>query len=301
MQLLSFILLVCICLLLSSPGCYCAGVSLVCPVDTVGSAAQSATVGLPCCKSAASAAVTVTNNVVFGTAFNIVTRRDETLLLDTYRRSNIPLSTRIPAVVVVHGGGFMPTSTKQMDKTVQEATGYARLGFMVLSIEYRRYGGALRSPELMTHPAQDVLAAIRYVHTNAATLGIDTKNIGVYGSSAGGIAVVYALAGDVGTGTSTSNAGASTRVNAAAVCAGGFFDDDGISLRPCASVPPVLFMERLYPHPRRVQQCNIQTECVCVCVCVWAASRTTQLRRVRGHHGCPRLYGGWKRTGYRRK
>ena len=57
---------------------------------------------------------------------------------------------------------------------------------------------------ILTDPAHDVLAAVRYVAKEAVTLGADAANIGLSGSSAGGITVAHALILDFGEGDSGS-------------------------------------------------------------------------------------------------
>ncbi len=83
-----------------------------------------------------------------------------------------------PGLLIVHGGGWKNGSPEAVK-------GYGflfgREGYVVVTPEYRLTGEA-------GWPAQihDVKAALRWMHANAATLGVDPKRIAVMGNSAGG-------------------------------------------------------------------------------------------------------------------
>jgi gluconolactonase len=119
-----------------------------------------------------------------------------------------------PAVVVVHGGGWL-----KGDKTKFRALaiGLAKAGFVSMAIEYR-LGGEARFPAGI----QDCNAAVRYLRANAATYGVDPARIGAVGGSAGGHLVgLMATGSDVpelqGEG---GHGGQSSRLKAAIVLAG---------------------------------------------------------------------------------
>jgi acetyl esterase/lipase len=99
----------------------------------------------------------------------------------------------IPALLDIHGGGFVVGS---MAMEHGFAVTVAReLGVVVVAVEYRL------APE---HPypagVEDCYAALRWMHDDAAVLGIDRDRIGVGGQSAGGglAAAVALLARDRG-------------------------------------------------------------------------------------------------------
>ncbi len=94
---------------------------------------------------------------------------------------------RMPAIVLVHGGGWV-----HGDKTKFRALAIelARKGYVTMAIEYRLAGEA-KFPAAV----HDCNAAVRYMRAQAEELGIDPNRIGMVGGSAGGH-----LAGLVATG-----------------------------------------------------------------------------------------------------
>lgn len=114
--------------------------------------------------------VTVENHVVFGTGGG----RD--LRCNIYRPPD--QRPNAPAVLLVHGGGWMQGDRSQLH-------GYGillgRVGYLCVACEYRLSGES-------KWPAQihDVKAALRWMRANAGELGIDPEKIAVSGNSAGG-------------------------------------------------------------------------------------------------------------------
>ncbi len=113
--------------------------------------------------------VTVEQGVVFGTGGG----RD--LKCNVYHPPQE--GTKRPAVLLVHGGGWMTGDPTQLH-------GYGillgRIGYVCVSTEYRLAGES-------KWPAQihDVKACLRWMRANAETLGIDPDKIVVEGNSAG--------------------------------------------------------------------------------------------------------------------
>jgi acetyl esterase/lipase len=114
-------------------------------------------------------AQTVDANVMYG----------PDLRLDVYRPS-APAAQSRPAIILIHGGGWM-----SLDKSTMTGMGnfLAREGFVAFSVDYRLYDGTKNR-----WPAQldDVQRAVRWVRANAATYGVDPEKIGAFGHSAGG-------------------------------------------------------------------------------------------------------------------
>lgn len=96
----------------------------------------------------------------------------------------------LPAHAIVHGGGWITGSIKER---VCDATARHRavaVGAVVFAIEYRL------APEFPFPTAvNDVIAAMRWIRSEAERLGVDAHNVSLCGNSAGGnLAAAAALA-----------------------------------------------------------------------------------------------------------
>jgi acetyl esterase/lipase len=160
---------------------------------------------------AAADGVRVADGVVYGQG--LVTRPASArapLLLDLYRPAARARRGR-PAVVLIHGGGFRGGSRKQPE-LVRLATGLARRGIVVASIDYRLSPQApvasrrvaplaAAAPDVpifnaMVAAVDDTLTALDWVRRNAGRLRIDRRRLGLVGGSAGAITadhVAYTL------------------------------------------------------------------------------------------------------------
>jgi acetyl esterase/lipase len=133
--------------------------------------------------------VTVTSNVTYGSAVNLENQM-VTLQLDMYRPAGDTVSAR-PAIVWVHGGSFC-CGNRTSPEIVDEATTFAKKGYVNVSIDYR-----LESPgcsgtfsncvAAIEEAAADAQTAVRFLRTNSATYGIDQNRIAIGGTSAGAI------------------------------------------------------------------------------------------------------------------
>jgi dienelactone hydrolase len=146
--------------------------------------------------------VTVTSNIQYGSAPD-AQGTPVALRLDLYRPTGDTQTSR-PALVWVHGGSFSG-GDKTNTVPVDVANTFARLGYVVVSINYRLLGsGCVSNPSSCTVAAveakRDAQAAVRWLRANAATYGIDPSRIGVGGESAGAITatLVGLLSEDVG-------------------------------------------------------------------------------------------------------
>ena len=99
----------------------------------------------------------------------------------------------LPALLYIHGGGFLMGSVADMDIPCQDYCG--ELGAVIVSVEYRL------APE-HPYPAglHDCYAALVWLHQQANALGVDVARVAVGGGSAGGglSAAVALLARDLG-------------------------------------------------------------------------------------------------------
>ena len=97
------------------------------------------------------------------------------------------------AIVYFHGGGHVIGSLDTHDSVARNLC--AGTGTLVVSVDYRM-GPEHRFPAAV----EDSVAALRWTHDNAASLGIDADRLAVSGDSAGGnlAAVLAIMARDAG-------------------------------------------------------------------------------------------------------
>jgi acetyl esterase/lipase len=123
-------------------------------------------------------------------AFLPTNRRE---LADLYFPSESPKGKRLPAVLVIHGGGFND-GDKARPREINFATNLVANGYVVMSINYklRKQQGQVTWPQ----PVLDAKAAVRWLRKNADRLEIDPERIGAMGGSAGGnLSAMLALTG----------------------------------------------------------------------------------------------------------
>ncbi|MCY7317993.1 MAG: alpha/beta hydrolase [Ramlibacter sp.] len=97
-------------------------------------------------------------------------------------------ATRLPVLVYYHGGGWVIGDLDSHDTLCRELANGS--GCAVVAVDYRM-GPEHRFPAAV----DDVIAATRWVHANAAALDLDGSRIAVGGDSAGGnLAAVVAIA-----------------------------------------------------------------------------------------------------------
>lgn len=168
--------------------------------------------------------VTKTADVTYGSAPDYQ-GQTVTLKLDVYRPAGDPVTTR-PAIVWVHGGGFSGGS-KTSPEIVDEATTFAKKGYVTVSISYRLRptGCTSQSPPgscfaAIVDAMHDAQAAVRFLRARHMTYGVDPFRIAIGGSSAGAVTALNVgfNAGDPG---SSGNAGQSSSVRGAVSLSGG--------------------------------------------------------------------------------
>ena len=109
---------------------------------------------------------------------------DRRQMADLYFPAEIPAGKKLPALVIIHGGGFND-GDKAKYREVNIGTNAAQRGYIGMSINYRLWFKGATKP---TWPQSliDAKAAVRWLRANAERLPIDPAHIGVIGCSAGG-------------------------------------------------------------------------------------------------------------------
>jgi acetyl esterase/lipase len=146
----------------------------------------------------------------------------QTLLLDLYEPVGDTVTER-PAIVWVHGGSFR-SGTRTSPEIVEEATTFARKGYVNVSISYRLSPNGCTTVNLecvtaITDARHDAQAAVRYLRLHADDLGVDTDRIAIAGTSAGAITALNVGYSPEDPGSS-GNPGPSSRVGAAVSLSG---------------------------------------------------------------------------------
>jgi acetyl esterase/lipase len=105
-------------------------------------------------------------------------------------RSRGPVGKPLPAVLLVHGGGFRAGSKQSY---IPMAISLAEHGYVAASVNYR-----LAPAYPFPAAVQDVKAAVRFLRANATKYNIDPSKIGALGGSAGGhLVLMLALTANV--------------------------------------------------------------------------------------------------------
>ncbi len=99
--------------------------------------------------------------------------------LDMAMPQNFDQGKLLPAIVIVHGGGWRAGS-KEVAVYRRLLINYAFQGYVTLSVEYRLTGEA-PFPTCV----EDVKCAVRWLRAHAKEYNVDSERIGAYGHSAG--------------------------------------------------------------------------------------------------------------------
>ena len=101
------------------------------------------------------------------------------LEMEIMKPEKLETSTKpLPTILFVPGGAF---ASANMSRNFQLKVDLAEAGYAVASIEYRVVPQAI-----FPSPLEDVKSAVRFLRANAKRFDIDSNNIAVMGSSAGG-------------------------------------------------------------------------------------------------------------------
>jgi acetyl esterase/lipase len=116
-----------------------------------------------------------------------VEARPISLQLDVYAPCGDDCRDR-PAVILLHGGSFLPRFNRQQPHLVELAEALARHGYVVVTPDYRVRDRPLDDPMgTLRDAVDDCRDALDWVRAHAAEYGIDPARIAIVGSSAGAI------------------------------------------------------------------------------------------------------------------
>ena len=103
---------------------------------------------------------------------------------DLYFPKQVAAGEKLPAVVIIHGGGFND-GDKDRRREINIGANLARRGYVGMSIDYKLWNKYAKSPT-WPQSLHDAKSAVRWLRRNADRLGIDPDRIGAMGCSAGG-------------------------------------------------------------------------------------------------------------------
>lgn len=140
--------------------------------------------------------VTLTSDIPYGPGSAVDQNGNTDVLdLDVYEPTGDTVTSR-PAIIWVHGGSFRG-GDKTSGELVDEATVFAKKGFVNFSISYRLTdaGCSASAPgtqcvDEIADAMHDAQAAVRWVKANAATYGVDPTRVAIGGTSAGAITAI---------------------------------------------------------------------------------------------------------------
>lgn len=152
---------------------------------------------------------------------------DEQMLLDLFQPKAATAQQRLPAVLVITGGGWKSGDRKRLGHIATWLSGH---GFVTAALDYKL---ATETTPSFPRNIQDCKAAVRFLRANAERFGIDPERIGVVGGSAGGhlAALLGTSAGIAELEGAGGHADFKSAVQAVAVMAG------PVNLAPQASRP----------------------------------------------------------------
>jgi acetyl esterase/lipase len=129
---------------------------------------------------------------------DVVVRRDlpyaaaagDALTMDLYRPPGAPEASRLPAVILIHGGPVPRIGAKRMGVFTSYGRLLAASGLVAVTFDHR-----FLAPDRLTDAAADVEAAVTYVRSQAAGLGVDEERLALWAFSGGGPFLSLALRG----------------------------------------------------------------------------------------------------------
>lgn len=160
------------------------------------------------------------------------------LKLDIYMPNQL-VNYQRPAIVVLHGGGFL-FGHKEDSLVVALSQYYASRGYVVYNADYRTgmsAANALNTGKAYYRAVQDAKSCVRYIRKTGVDIGVDTSQIFMIGVSAGAltsIATAYLDQNEIPSFVNYSslgmlenasgNEGFSSKISAVVSISGGVFD-----------------------------------------------------------------------------
>lgn len=212
------------------------GAATTCRGTTTAAVAQAAPV--PFCETGTYQVAKTQDGTIYRTADDYLGVSQQ-LALDVYEPVGDPPAQQRPALLWMHGGYFAFGDRTQNQPTIDD---FASRGFVVISIDYRMeplppaVGGlSIPTPRAVQNTLEDAVAAVQWIHANAAALRIDPASVVAAGYSAGAITAL----GLAHKPTAVSAAGSPTPIAAAVSYSGmDLYPADPL---PTSAVPVLMY------------------------------------------------------------
>lgn len=143
--------------------------------------------------------VATTRNVAYGQApVRAPQPASKRLELDLYEPAGLPPEARRPALVAIHGGGFVEGDKAEEHRRMPGlCRELAARGFVCAAINYRLLGddppgnGASPAERALAAAVDDAASAVSWLAANAAAHRVDSSRIAIGGGSAGAVAALH--------------------------------------------------------------------------------------------------------------
>ena len=134
--------------------------------------------------------VRITSDIQYGSNIDYQNNAID-LYLDVYEPVD-DTETNRPCLVLAHGGAFV-TGNKLDPTTVALCKEFALRGYVTVSMQHRLGTGLTYKgfAEAILRAVQDAKAAVRFLHKNRDTFGIDTAKFAVGGLSSGAVTAIH--------------------------------------------------------------------------------------------------------------
>ena len=125
---------------------------------------------------------------------------EDCLYLNVWRPAGTKAGAKLPVMMWIHGGSFTGGSGMNGFGANHDGTALAAQGIITVTINYR-----LGRAGWFSHPAlekegesanfglEDQIAALKWIRANIGALGGDTKNVTIFGESAGAMSVLMLM------------------------------------------------------------------------------------------------------------
>lgn len=126
--------------------------------------------------------------------------QEDCLYINVYTPANAKPGAKLPVMVWIYGGAFTGGNSTGGFGAVHDGKEFAKQDVITVTFNYRlgRYGwfahpALTKEGETANFGMADQIAALKWVQANVGQFGGNTKNVTIFGESAGAISVLYLM------------------------------------------------------------------------------------------------------------